>query len=41
MGFRGEREEVKDDYLENFLNLLPENIAKIKELSDYDEKELL
>jgi len=36
--------EVKDDYLENILNflkLLPENVAKIKELSDYDEKELL
>ncbi len=36
--------EVKDDYLENILNflkLLPENVAKIKELSDYDEEELL
>ncbi len=32
--------EVKDDYLENILNflkLLPDNVAKIKELSAKDE----
>ena len=34
--------EVKDDYLEsilNFLKLLPENVAKIKELSNTQLKE--
>ena len=35
--------EIKDDYLDsilNFLKLLPESVAKIKELSDVDEDEV-
>ena len=35
--------EIKDDYLENILNflkLLPENVAKIKEPNEFDEEEL-
>ncbi len=33
--------EIKDDYLDsilNFLKLLPDNVAKIKELSDLNKK---
>ena len=35
--------EIKDDYLENILNflkLLPESVAKIKEPIEFDEEEL-
>ena len=34
--------EIKDDYLDsilNFLKLLPDNVAKIKELSDLNEQD--
>lgn len=34
--------EIKDDYLDsilNFLKLLPDNVAKIKELSDLNKKD--
>jgi len=34
--------EIKDDYLDsilNFLKLLPDNVAKIKELSDVNTKD--